>query len=286
MYETLAQGFEFVEAPRVTPEGDVWFSDLTGGGVFRKRPGHEVESMLPGRMWVGGILFDRSGHVLCSGKGGIVSLDPQSGEVTTVLDVLDGRPIVAVNDMEGDGRGGFFAGTIDFDAILARGETPEPGRFFHMSADGTLTILRDDVFASNGIALSPCGRWLYHSETSKGVWRYPMGDNGLPGEGVVLVPLEDSDGLVVDGEGCIWVACWASSRLARFSAQGETMETLTFGFPHLVSLAFGQQHPKRLYVSTGGNAEHPAQGAIIALDVDKDGLCSAPTALRLLEEAS
>lgn len=286
MYETLAQGFEFVEAPRVTPEGDVWFSDLTGGGVFRKRPGHAVEPMLPGRMWVGGILFDRSGHVLCSGKGGIVALDPRSGEVTTVLDELDGRPIVAVNDMEGDGRGGFFAGTIDFDAILARGETPGPGQFFHMSADGTLTVLRDDVFASNGIALSPCGRWLYHSETSKGVWRYPMGDDGLPGEGVVLVPLEDSDGLVVDGEGCIWVACWASSKLVRISAEGEMMETLTFGFPHLVSLAFGQPDAKRLYVSTGGNAEHPAQGAIIALGVGTDGLCSAPTALRLLETAS
>ncbi len=284
MHETLVQGFEFVEAPRVSPEGDVWFSDLTGGGVFRKRPGKEVETMLADRMWVGGMLFDRSGQVVLSGKGGIVALDPTTGEVTTVLDAIDGKPIVAVNDMEGDGKGGFFAGTIDFDAILTRGETPEPGQFFHMSAWGKLTILRSDVFASNGIALSPCGKWLYHSETSKGIWRYPMDDNGLPGAGTLLASFEDSDGLALDSAGCLWVACWASSKLIRVSDEGETLETRDLGFPHLVSLAFDEQNPRRLYVSTGGNEDAPDKGGVVALELEVDGLCSAPTALELLEK--
>ena len=86
VHETLVQGFEFVEAPRVSPEGDIWFSDLTGGGVYRKRPGKAVETMLPGRMWVGGILFDQSGQVLCSGKGGVRRRgSPEPDEFTTVL---------------------------------------------------------------------------------------------------------------------------------------------------------------------------------------------------------
>jgi len=283
VHETLVQGLEFVEAPRVSPEGDVWFSDLSGGGVFRKRAGQDMETMLAGRMWVGGIVFDASGQVLCSGKGGIVALDPQSGQVTTVLDEIEGKAVVAVNDMEGDGRGGFFAGTIDFDAILVRGEPPELGQLFHMSADGTVTILRRDVFASNGIALSPCGRWLYHSETSRGIWRYPMGDDGLPGEGELLAPFEDSDGLVVDKQGCLWVVCWASARLLQVSAEGETLATHTFGFPHLVSLCFDPHKPRRLYVSTGGNAEAPGQGGVIAIDTQTDGLSGASTALKILE---
>ncbi|WP_144096033.1 SMP-30/gluconolactonase/LRE family protein [Croceicoccus sediminis] len=285
VHETLAEGFEFVEAPRVSPEGDVWFSDLTGGGVYRKPPGQDVETMLQGRLWVGGIVFDRSGAVLCSGKGGIVALNPETGAVKTVLDTLDGKPIVAVNDMEGDGRGGFFAGTIDFDAILARGEAPEPGQFFHMDAAGRITILRRDVFATNGIALSPCGRWLYHSETSRGIWRYTMDDDGLPGEGILLAPFEDSDGLALDAEGCLWVACWASGTLVRISADGERLGTFHYGFPHLVSLAFDSADPRCLYVSTGGNAEKPAMGGIIAVNLDVEGLCGAPTSLDMLEKA-
>ena len=286
MHETLVQGFEFAEAPRVSPEGDVWFSDLTGGGVYRKRPGHEVETMVPARQWVGGIVFDRSGQVLCSGKGGIVALNPGSGALTPVLSELEGKPIVAVNDMEGDGRGGFFAGTIDFDAILARGETPEPGQFFHMSAAGKVTILRRDVFASNGIALSPCGRWLYHSETSRGIWRYPLGGDGLPGEGILLASLEDSDGLALDREGCLWVACWASGTLVRMNADGETLATSSYGFPHLVSLAFDPGNTRRLYISTGGNPDAPGKGGVIAIDLDVEGLCGAPTALEMLEKPS
>ncbi len=282
MHDVLVEGLQFVEAPRVSPQGDLWFSDLTGGGVYRKRPGKAAEVMLPGRMWVGGIMFDRSGQVLCSGKGGIVALDPATGQTTTVLDELDGQPIVAVNDMEGDGRGGFYAGTIDFDAILARGDTPQPGRFFHMSADGTLTTLRSDVFASNGIALSPCGRWLYHSETSKGIWRYPLAD-GLPGEGKLIAPLEDSDGLAVDSQGCLWAACWASGTLLRLSGDGKTMTTMSFGFPHIVSLAFDERDPRRLYVSTGGNADAPGKGGIITLEVEVGGLCGSPTELACLK---
>lgn len=286
MHETVVQGYEFVEAPRVSPEGDVWFSDLTGGGVYRKRAGKEVETMLPERLWVGGIVFDSSGMVICSGKGGIVALNPATGAVATVLDTLEGKPIVAVNDMEGDGRGGFFAGTIDFDAILVRGDTPEPGQFFHMSAEGEITILRRDVFASNGIALSPCGRWLYHSETSKGVWRYPVGANGLPGEGTLIASLEDSDGLALDAEGSMWVACWASGSLVHISADGEILDTSTYGFPHLVSLAFDTQNPRRLYVSTGGNADAPGKGGVIAVELDVEGLCGATTSLKMLEDAS
>lgn len=285
VHEAVVEGFEFVEAPRVSPEGDVWFSDLTGGGVYRKRIGEAVETMLPGRLWVGGIVFDRSGKVLCSGKGGIVALDPGTGAVTTVLDTLDDKPIVAVNDMEGDGRGGFFAGTIDFDAILARGETPQPGQFFHMSAEGKITILRRDVFATNGIALSPCGRWLYHSETSKGIWRYPVGSDGLPGDGTLLAPLEDSDGLALDADGCLWVACWASGTLVRLSPDGEQLSEQSYGFPHLVSLAFDCVDPRRLYVSTGGNADAPAKGGVIAINLDVEGLCGAPTSLDFLETA-
>ncbi len=286
MHETLVEGYEFVEAPRVSAEGDVWFSDLTGGGIYRKRPGQPVETMLADRLWVGGMLFDSSGKLLCSGRGGIVALDPVSGAVTKVLDRLEGRDIVAVNDMEGDGRGGFFAGTIDFEAILLRGEEPEPGQFFHMSAAGEVTILRRDVFASNGIALSACGRWLYHSETSKGIWRYPMGEDGLPGEGTLLAPFADSDGLALDTEGCLWVACWESGTLVRVSPDGTTMDTVRAGFPHLVSVAFAAHDPTRLYVSTGGNADNPGKGGIITVPSDVAGLCSAPTSLRMLETAS
>jgi D-xylonolactonase len=281
-YDIVASGFDFVEAPRFSPEGHVWFSDLTGSGVFRCRSDGEPEAMLPGRQWVGGLLFDVSGKVLCSGRGGIVALDPDTGEARDVLTEIEGEPIIAVNDMQGDGQGGFFAGTIDFVSIFENGTPPAPGLFFHMSAEGKAMVLRRDVLASNGIGASPCGTWLYHSETGRGIWRYPFVSDGLPGAGEIIVPLEDSDGLAVDAAGNVWVACWSTGHLKHFDPEGSLLRDLTFPYPHVVSVDFGAADPDHLLVSTGANADAPRSGAVLRLRVDVPGLSGPLTSLQML----
>jgi len=281
-YEILSQGHAFLEAPRLSPAGDLWFADLTGTGVYRKRHGHALETMLAERQWVGGLVFDASGHVLCGGRGGLVALDPESGAVRTLLGEIDGAPIIAVNDMEADGRGGLFAGPIDFVSIMERGEAPAPGTLFHLSAAGGVTVLRRDVFASNGLALSPCGQWLYHSETSRGVWRYPIGADGLPGKGTLVVTEEDSDGLALDRDGNLWLACWSTGRLMHYAPDGTALKALTFPYPHVVSVAFGAGDPHALHVTTGGNVDHPHAGAVLRLRVEVPGLAGGMTRLRAL----
>lgn len=283
-FEVVAKGFAFIEAPRVMANGDLWFSDLNGGGVYRKRKGCAVETMLPGRQWVGGMVFDESGAVLCGGKGGIVALDPVSGATIPVLSELEGVPIIAVNDMEGDGRGGFFAGTIDFVSIMEKGEPPSPGSFFHVSAEGKVTVLRRDVFASNGIATSPCGNWLYHSETSRGIWRYRLGADGLPGPGTLLVEEEDSDGLAVDSDGNLWLACWSSSRLMQYAPDGTALQALTLPYPHIVSVAFDPTNSHRLFVATGGNDNARNAGAVVSIQVKVPGLPGPLTRLETLAQ--
>ncbi|EJU11912.1 SMP-30/Gluconolaconase/LRE domain-containing protein [Sphingomonas sp. LH128] len=281
-YEVVADGYDFIEAPRVSADGTVWFADLTATGVYRKRPGHAAELMLPGRLWVGGIVFDDGGDVLCSGRGGIVALNPATGTTRDVLTRIEGAPLVAVNDMEGDGRGGLFAGTIDFEAIFETGKPPSPGLFFHLSGDGEVTVLRRDVVASNGIAASPCGTWLYHMETTRGIWRYPLLPSGLPGPGALLVELEDGDGLTLDAAGNLWAACWSTGRLLRFTPEGTLTAEMRLPYPHVVSVAFGSTEPDWLYVSTGGNADAPRSGAVLRIKVEGPGLPGPTTRLRML----
>ena len=278
-FEIIAEGYDFVEAPRISSEGDLWFSDLNGRGVYRKRPGCAVETILPDRQWVGGMLIDRSGQVICGGRDGIIAIDPDGGQTRSILSRIEGEPVIAVNDMEGDGQGGFFAGTIDFVAIMERGEEPSPGKFFHYSAEGEVTVLRRDVFASNGIATSPCGTWLYHSETSRGIWRYPLTDNGLPGPGALLVSEEDGDGLAVDRDGNLWLACWSTGRLMHYSPDGAALKALTFPYPHVVSVCFGAAERDSLYITTGGNTDVPKGGAVLRMRVDVPGLAGPQTRL-------
>ncbi|MBP8230908.1 MAG: SMP-30/gluconolactonase/LRE family protein [Rhizorhabdus sp.] len=283
-FEELASGFLFVEAPRAAADGSIWFSDLSAGSVHRREADGTVRTMLTGRDWVGGLVHDASGKVLCGGRGGIIALDPLTGDTQVVLSEIEGEPIIAVNDMEADGAGGFYAGTIDFVSIMELGRKPAPGCLFHMDASGKITVMRRDVFASNGIAFSPCGRWLYHSETSCGVWRYALGD-GVPEKPELFISLDDSDGLVTDRDGALWVACWESGILRRFSAEGRQTHCLTSHAPHIVSVAVMPGEPASLLVTTGGNAEASGVGGLLRLAVDVPGVADHKTALTMLERA-
>ena len=271
-FEVIASGFQFVEAPRVDDDGTVYFSDLTGGGYYRCKPGFQVDTVLPARMWIGGAVLDRSGSILLGGKGGIVRVNPATGESNPVLREIDGVPIVAVNDMEANSQGGIFGGTIDFGAVFERGETPSGGQLFYLSSAGEVRILREGLVASNGMGFSPDGRRLYHSESTQGIWIYSLGDDGMPGAPEMFARIEDSDGLVVDSDGGVWVACWQRAEVRRYRPDGVLDRRITLPFPHIVSLSFGGPELTDLYVATGGNAEHPGKGGIVRIKSEVPGL--------------
>ena len=94
----------------------------------------------------------------------------------------------------------------------------------------------------------------------------------MPGRPEMFAPLEDSDGLAVDSEGGVWVACWRSARILRYRPDGVLDRQITLPFPHIVSLCFGGADLTDLIVSTGGNAERPGCGAVVRIKSDVPGL--------------
>lgn len=278
-FVVVADGFQFAEAPRVDEDGTVYFSDLTGGGYYRRKSGGTVETVLPGRMWIGGAVLDDSGSVICSGKGGLIRVDQGTGVATPILTELDGVPVIAINDIEADGSGGLFGGSVDFAAVFERGEVPTGGQLFYLSREGAVRVLRDGLAVSNGLGFSPDGRMLYHSESTAGVWAYSLGQNGMPGRPNMFARIDDCDGLAVDSEGGVWVACWRSARILRYRPDGVLDRTLTLPFPHIVSLSFGGPDLTDLYVTTGGNAEHPGKGGVVRIKSDVPGLRAAKSHL-------
>ena len=268
-FTTIATGYAFAEAPRVDEDGSVYFSDLLGGGYYRCRPGKPVETILPDRLWIGGAVLDASGSIVCGGKGGLVRVDPATGAVTPLLSEIDAQPIVAVNDIEADAHGGIFGGTVDFVAIFERGGVPTNGQFFYLSPGGEVRLLREGLVASNGLGFSPDRRRLYHSESTRGIWVYLLGADGMPGAPDLFATLDDCDGLVVDSEGAVWVACWRTAELHRFRSDGTLDRTVTLPFANLVSVSFGGPDLHQLYVSTGDVANR--KGGIVRMQVDVPG---------------
>lgn len=277
--ETLADGFVFAEAPRADDDGSVIFSDLLGGGIYRWRP-KGVETVLPERQWVGGIVLDESGAVVCSGRGGLAVVPPGSNVARPLLTAIDGQPLLAVNDIEADGQGGLLGGTVDFSAIFERGEKPAPGVLFHLSPSGAVTVLREDVPVSNGMGFSPDRKIFYHSVSLSGIWAYDIGADGLPRNPVLFAARDDCDGLVVDQEGGIWVACWATGEVIRYRPDATIDQSVQFPGLAVTGLGFGGEGLSDLYVGIGTLDGAAGPGGLARIRAEIPGLREGKTCFK------
>jgi sugar lactone lactonase YvrE len=248
-FEVVASGFCFLEAPRADDGGVVWFTDVVQGGLRRLLPDGRIDEWLPGRRWIGGIVLDRDGSVLCSGGDGIAWLDPASGASGMLLETIDGKPVRGINELLPDGSGGLYFGTADV-AEAEHGGERAPSALFRLTPDGKVRQLCAGLTFSNGIGLSPDGRRLYFNDTFVGTYACDLLPDGGVSERVLLAEQRDCDGLAVDCEGGIWSAGFQSGTITRLLPDGRVDRRVPLPVAGVTSLCFGGADLRDLYVTT------------------------------------
>ncbi len=248
-FERIITGFAFLEGPRVDEAGTLYFSDVMLGGAHKRSVDGTIETFFPERKWIGGLALNQEGGIICSGHGGLCYAHPKGGHSRSLLSAIGDAPINAVNDIQPDGRGGLYFGTYDGAALLA-GRTPEPGALHRLDADGRVATLRDGIPMSNGLGLSPDGKRLYHSRTFEGLFVYELGRDGAIESERRLAEFRDGDGLAVDAEEHVWVCHCRSGEIRRYRPNGALERAITAPARDVLSLAFGGDDLRDLYVVT------------------------------------
>ena len=94
--------------------------------------------------------------------GSIQRVDLQTGEVSTLYDHCDGKPLNAPNDIVFDAHGGFWFTCFGW----TDGEDRRLGGIYHAMADGSRIVrARHEQISPNGIGLSPDGKTLYWADS-------------------------------------------------------------------------------------------------------------------------
>jgi gluconolactonase len=276
-FETLATGYGLLEGPRTDDQNRLYFSDVRGGGVFRRSPDGQIETLIPkDRKAVGGIALNESGGILVTGLS-LARWDEQSGQVTEIFSDWDGKPLFGLNDLTSDDQGSIWVGSFgchinkfDFKS------TPPPGSLFRVDPSGQVTHLWEGIEVTNGLGFSTDRSLLYHCDsTTRAVWVYEVRADRTVSDRQLFAKLPDGmpDGMTVDVEGGVWVAVVAGSgEVVRFKPDGTLDQRINIPAKTITSVAFGGPDMCDLYVVTANNDQRDLKGTVFRTRSDIPGL--------------
>ena len=279
-FHEVATGFKFLEAGRAKSDGTLLFSDYARGGIHRLSSTGALEQWANDLRSIGGLVENDDGRLLLTGAGGIWLLDLDNDHRTRVPITLEAQR--CFNDVESDGAGGFYVGTID---LVERAEQRPPayGELLHVAADGSVNVFARDIGAANGIGIDAERGLLYLSDTGTGVWQFSIPSSGVASDRQLICDLEDSDGLTVDSTGAIWVAGWKSGTINRIDPNSYEITTFRVPAGQAMTLAFGGNDLRDLYVFGGSDVTDPgspATASIYRASAPSKGVQSSRTSIR------
>jgi sugar lactone lactonase YvrE len=262
-------------------EQALYFVDIKGRALHRFEPISGGVTTMPVPEEIGCIGLMRGGGFIAGLRSGLWLLDSDGRVRTKLADNPEDQRTSRFNDGRVDAAGRFFAGTID---------EPKAGAQAHLyryDRRGLVPVARD-LLTSNGVAFSPDGRTVYHSDTPTfTVWRYGYD----PGTGelsdkrvfVRLEPTESDrgrpDGAAVDQQGCYWTALFEGGRIQRYSPDGRLVAEYPTPAHCPTMIAFGGRDLKTLYATSARTgrpsaelAHYPHSGSLFSMRVDVAGL--------------
>jgi gluconolactonase len=274
--ETLTFGYGLLEGPRPDADGGIYFSDVTRGGVYRLAPDGTVEVVVPKRKGVGGIALHADGGVVISGRD---ICHVRDGETR----VLFGQEEVAgYNDLFTDAEGCVYTGSLRESPFHVEGDRAK-GEMYRIEAEGQARELYDGVGLSNGIGISPDGRFLYHADSTDEVLIVHELDGGavVPGSRrAIEVAGGTPDGLAVDEDGGIWLAVVGPGLVRRYTPDGRVDREIDMPAGMVTSLVFAGPDRRDLIVVTADNTEEPERrGTIFRLPAAEVGAVGVPAPL-------
>ena len=181
---------------------------------------------------VGSFGLCASGRLVVALRHRVVLFDPRTQAITDLTKPVDEPPTNRMNDGKVGPDGAFWVGSMD-----ERSPRQPTGFLYRVSADGRCEKRGAGYAVSNGLAWSPDGRTMYHSDSTSAIieaWDFDPATGAMSSHRVIAkLTNEDGrpDGAATDSAGNYWSAGPSAGCINCFSPTGQLLTKLPFPVP-------------------------------------------------------
>ena len=262
----------------VAREGALYWVDIKGPAIFRWTEATGSTQYWTPPFRVGSLAPRAAGGFVAGTEHGFAIVDPDADRYELLHDPEPEFPRNRFNDGKLDRHGRFWAGTMDDDQVHAR------GALYRLDPDLGSTRIDEGYQVTNGPAFDRDGTTMFHNDSAaRTIYAFDLApDGGAHGKREFARFAEHEgypDGMTVDAEGCLWVACWDAWCVRRFAPDGTRQGEVRLPVERPTSCAFGGAQLERLFVTSAriglddaALARQPAAGDLFALDVGVRGI--------------
>ena len=221
---------------------------------------------------LGWVVQDATGGLVGGFQSGFARISFNPLAVRPIADPEPHLPGNRMNDGKADRHGAIWCGTMDM------AEHDACGSLYRLAPDGGWQVMDSGYLVPNGPAFSPCGRWLYHSDTARRtIYRFALSEAGISDKRpFILFTQEDGypDGMATDSEGHLWVAHWDGGRISRFSPDGRLDGAIALPALRVTSICFAGEGLDRMFVTSAKTGLPPSvhDGALFEVGAGVSGI--------------
>jgi sugar lactone lactonase YvrE len=256
----------------------LWWVDILGQRLFEADLSGKPPRVFSFEQMIAAVSPTREGGLIAALHDGVYLVDPSHGTPVRFATAAAHDPRnFRFNDAKVDPQGRLWAGTLALDG--RRGES----RLYRVDGDRSVTVMREKVSISNGLAWAPDGRTFYYIDSpTRTVQSFAFdpgaGTLGPPRVAITFAEADGwPDGCCMDAEGGLWIAHWGAAKVTRWDpVTARLLATVELPVRNVTSCAFGGPLRDQLFVTTAFDPDHPTPepeaGHIFRLDPGVIGL--------------
>jgi gluconolactonase len=271
----------FLEGPAVDAAGNVFFSDIAGNRIHKMDPKGTVTIFRADSGRTNGNCFDAQGRLIScegseqgAGRRRMVRTDMNTGSITVLTEMYDGKRYNSPNDVCVDAQGRIWFTDPLYSADRSSMEMDVEG-VYRIDLDGKVTrvLTQKDVDRPNGIAITADAKTLYVIDShpkvggNRKIWAFAVQPDGSLKDRRLVYDFakgRGGDGMKLDVQGNIWVAAGINQPRGNagetldvpagvyvISPEGKLLGRIPIPEDVITNLAFGGPDRKTLYVTAG-----------------------------------